>query len=179
MTTANQALVLHTKLLVAEYGWKRVLAALAQAENVELETIEQEVGTIRERRSSSRRRLKKLPELLQKAEIDLKIFPLVERIAYAYENKRYLSELWRVRRFLESNGIDGSKVRSRMAAIPLVIQVLGNLCEKELNEIIEDNLNRSKKGDLGIIADQILGSPGDRPKSVNEPTAETSDPEIS
>ena len=42
MKAVNQALTLRTKLLVAEYGRKRVIAALAQIEDVEFETIERE-----------------------------------------------------------------------------------------------------------------------------------------
>ena len=156
MTAVNQALALRTKLLVAEYGRKRVIAALAEAEDVEFETIEREVDAVRERRSNRHRRPKALPELLEEAEIDSQTFSLVRRIACAYENKRYLPELWRVRRFLESHGVDASKVRTRTAALPLVIKALGGLRESELTEI-ETGLSGSVRGDLRIIADQILG----------------------
>ncbi len=165
MTMVNQALALRTKLLVAEYGRKRVIAALAQAENVEFETIEREVDTVRKRMSNSRRGTRKLPELLQEAEIDARTFPLVERIARAYENKRYLPDLSRVRRFLKSHGVDASKVQTRATALPLIVKVLGGLCERDLTEI-ENDLNRSATGDLGIIADQILGHSGNEPRAA-------------
>ena len=156
MTMANQALTLRTKLLVAEYGRKRVIAALAQVEDVEYETIKREVEAVRERKSSRPRRQKTLPELLKEAEIDSRKFSLVERIACAYENKRYLPELWRVRKFLESHGIDASRIRTRTAALPLVIKVLGGSSEGELTEIVA-RLGGSVRGDLRIITDQILG----------------------
>ena len=156
MTIVNQALTLRTKLLVAEYGRKRVIAALAQVEDVEFESIEREVDAVRERRSSRQRRPKALPELLKETKIDSQTFSLVERIACAYENKRYLPELWRVRRFLESHGVDASKVRTRTAALPAFIKALGGLPERELTEIAA-GLSGSVRGDLRIIADQILG----------------------
>ena len=156
MTVVNQALTLRTKLLVAEYGRKRVIAALAQVEDAEFETIEREVEAVKERRASRHRRPKTLPELLKEAKIDSERFSLVERIACAYENKRYLPELWRVRRFLESHGVDGSNVRTRTAGLPLIVKVLGALSENELNEML-GGLGASTKGDLKIITDQILG----------------------
>ena len=156
MTLVNQALALRTKLLVAEYGRKRVIAALADAVDVDLETIEREVDAVRERRPSRRRRRKSIQELLKEGRIKTETFAVVERIACAYENKRYLPDLWRVRRFLESRGIDASKVRTRTAALPLVIGVLGGLRQSELAEI-ETGLSGSARGDLRIITDQILG----------------------
>ena len=165
MTAVNQALTLRTKLLVAEYGRKRVIAALAQAEDVEIETIEREVDAVRERRASRQRRPKTLPELMKEAKIDSERFSLVERIACAYENKRYLPELWRVRRFLESHGVDGSNVRTRTAALPLVVKVLGDLSESELSEMLARQ-SESVKGDLKIIADQILGPSKDESRTV-------------
>ena len=156
MTVINQALTLRTKLLVAEYGRKQVIAALAQVEDVEFETIEREVEAVRERRSSRHRRPKALPDLLKEAQVDSQTYSLVERIACAYENKRYLAELWRVRRFLESHGEDASRVRTRTAALPVVIKVLGGLSESELSEITA-GLSGPVRGDLRIIADQILG----------------------
>lgn len=167
MTVVNQALALRTKLLVAEYGRKRVIAALAEAEDAEFETIEREVDAVRERRSNRHRRPKALPELLKEAKIDSATFSLVERIARAYANKRYLPELWRVRRFLESHGVDASKVRTRTVALPMVIRALGGLRESELTEI-ETGLSGSARGDLRIIADQILGPSRDASRSAKE-----------
>ena len=176
MTAVNQALTLRTKLLIAEYGRKRVIAALAQVEEVEFETIEREVEAVRERKASKHRRPKALPELLKEVNIDSERFSLVERIACAYENKRYLPELWRVRRFLESHGVDGSNVRTRTAGLPLVVKALGGLSEGELNEML-DGLSASTKGDLKIIADQILGPSKEQSQTVEEMARESDERE--
>lgn len=167
MTAVSQALTLRTKLLVAEYGRKRVIEALAQVEDAEFETIEREVQAVRERKSSRHVRPKELPELLRDAEISPQTFSLVERIAFAYENKRYLPELWRVRRFLQSHGVDGSKVRSRAAALPVVIKVLGGLSESEVTKIAAE-LSGPVRGDLRILADQILGRPDGKSRTAGE-----------
>ena len=156
MTTLNQTLALWTKLLVAEYGRKQVIAALARVENAEFDTIEKEIEAARKRKTSRRRRPKALGELLKEAKIDPQTFPLVKRIACAYENKRYLPELWRVKRFLESHGVAASRLRTRATALPLFIKVLGDLSVNELTEMAAES-SESARGDLGVIADQILG----------------------
>ena len=89
--------------------------------------------------------------------LDTDAHALVKAIGAAYQNKRYLGELWRVKRFLESHGVDAAKLRSRTAALPVLVGVLGDLPVTELSEIAAES-NGSARGDLGIIADQILGS---------------------
>ena len=52
--------------------------------------------------------------------------------------------------------MDASKFRSRTAASPLVIKVLGSLSESQLTGMVT-GLNEPVKGGLKILADQILG----------------------
>jgi len=132
----DQVLTLRTRLLVAEYGRNRVLAALADAESAEFEDLEREVEALRERKSSRlRRRPKTLAELLEALKLDAEAHALVEEIGRAYEHKRYRRELWRVKRFLESHGVEGDKFRSRAAALPTLVGILGEMPISELTEI--------------------------------------------
>ena len=157
----NQTLKLWTKLLVAEYGRRRVIAALAQAEDTDLKTIEREVeAAVGQRKTAKRRRQPKaLKELLEELALKPDAHSLVNEIGCAYQNKRYLSELWRVRRFLEAHGVDADKLRTRAAALPMVIGVLGETPVDKLREIAAE-AKELPRGDLAIIADQILGSDG-------------------
>ena len=164
----NQTLTLWTKLLVAEYGRRRVITALAQAEDADLETIEQEVEALGQRKTVKRRRQPKtLKELLEELKLEPEARSLVNEIGCAYQNKRYLGELWRVRRFLESNGVDADKLRSRTAALPVVIGVLGEIPLNELREIASE-VKEPSRGDLAILADQILGTDGADKSPVHE-----------
>ena len=116
----NQTLNLWTKLLVAEHGRSRVIAALAQVEDTEFDIIEREVDEFRKKKSvRRRRRTKTLTELLEGTKFDANTLGLVKKIGFAYESKRYLPELWRVRRFLESHGVAADKVRSRAAGVTI------------------------------------------------------------
>lgn len=157
---ANQTLTLWAKLLVAEYGLNRVIAALAQAEDTQFEEIEHEVEALRKRKSTKRRRRPKtLGELMKEANLDTDVHALVNEIGCAYQNKRYLPELWAVKRFLASHGVEAGNLRSRSAALPMVIGILRERSVNELMEIAAASKRRTK-GDLGIIAEQILGDEG-------------------
>ena len=176
MTVMSRTLTLRTKLLVAEYGRKQVVAALAQVEHVELDTIEREIDGVRGKTRNRRHsRPKSLEELLKEAKFDPQTLSLVKRIACAYENKRYLPELWRVRKFLESHGVNASGLRSRTTALPLVVEVLGNLSVNELTGMAAES-SESARGDLGILTDHILGSSKDESRTV-EGTARPSEHE--
>ena len=163
----NRALTLRAKLLVAEYGRERVIAALSEIEGVEFDAIEQELDAHKERRAARRpRRPKTLTELLEESRLDPQRLALVRQIGCAYENKRYLPELWRVRRFLESRGVATGNLRSRAAALPLVVEVLNHLPLDELTDVLTE-AHGTAKGNLGILADQILGPARNNPRSAD------------
>lgn len=153
----SQPVMLWIKLLLAQHGRRSVIAALAEAEDSDFDTIEREVDSLRERRAAKRRPRRDLDELLEDLRLDPECYALVKRIGCAYLSKRYLSELWRVRRFLETHGVDSAKIRSRTAALPLVLDVLGGLPIAGLRELAAES-EGTGKGDLRIIADQILGT---------------------
>jgi len=158
MTNASETLTLRTKLLIAEYGRKKVIAALAKVEGVEYEVIDREIDMAKTRKPNVRRRKKTLANLLEEANIDQQTYELVEQVALAYQNKHYLPQLCKVRMFLESYGVDANKFRTRISALPKFIEVLGSLDEEQLADLA-NSLNKSTEhGDLRTIADAILRS---------------------
>ena len=169
MNAGNRSVELRTKLLVAEHGRTSVIAALAAVEDVEYDVIEREIDEYRTRQRAPRRRPRKtLADLLRDSMLEPERLALVRRVGCEYENKRYLPELWRVRRFLESKGVDAGGLRSRAAALPRVIDVLGRLPLEELRDLAAGSTD-SSGGDLGIIANQILGSATAHPKASSAP----------
>lgn len=167
-------LSLEARLLIARYGRQRVLETLATISEVDLTELQREMQEYEDKSKHKKptRRKRSVGDLLKKAHVNEKTRPLVEKLAYAYESKEFLPELKKVKRFLESQGITADKLRSRTAALPKVIDVLShqpNASLEKLNAELESN----DKGDLEIIADQILGqctSPGNhRVPSIAEP----------
>ncbi|MCZ0945690.1 MAG: hypothetical protein OXJ53_21760 [Gammaproteobacteria bacterium] len=152
----NRYLDLRTRMLVTEFGKKRVLEALATIEGVDLHTVERELAACQERKRTSKvRRRKSVPELLDQARVRADIRPALERVALAYESRQFLPDLSKVRNFLGERGVDPSKLRSRADALPKVIGVLARESADSLECLLASS--RNDRGDLGILADHILG----------------------
>ena len=151
-------LSIEARLLVARYGRRRVLETLATISSVDLAVIQREMEAYEAKGKNKKptRRKSSVEELLKKAHLNEETRPLVEKMAYAYESKEFLPKLQKVRRFLESEGVAADKLRSRASALPKVIDVLAHQSNDDLNKLVAES-ETNDRGDLGIIADQILG----------------------
>ena len=159
----NQILNLQIQLLLAQYGRKQVLEVLAAVDGFDLAHIQRELQSARARLEAKARkrrntRRKSAQELVETANLNSDVKPLIEQIALAYEGRELLSELWRVREFLESEGVDASKLRSRADALPKLIAVLANHPREKLEEVIAIWQERGDRNDLALLTDAILGS---------------------
>ena len=157
----NQELRMQVLLWVAFYGRKQVLEELACVEDVDIAVVERELQSIRRNvkakvaRKRTTRRRKTARELVQDAAPSDSIRSLVERLAFAYEGKGFLPDLWRVKQFLESQEVAASKIRSRADALPKVVRVLSRLPCDELERLTAQL--QSGRNDLSVLTDQILG----------------------
>ena len=79
----------------------------------------------------------------------------VGKTTVAYEDRQFLPGLREVKRFLESQRTSAAKFRSSADALPAVIKVLVQAEPDELATL--DERKRTRGGDPGIIANQILG----------------------
>lgn len=84
---------------------------------------------------------------------------MIERIAVAYEAREILPEPWRVKDFLRSEGLDPRRVRSRADALPKFVSVLANKPRERLETLFGLWRRHAQVGDLGMLADAILGTP--------------------
>ena len=89
--------------------------------------------------------------------MDPDIRPVMEQIALAYEAREILPEPWRVKDFLESEGIDRAKVRSRAEALPKVVAVLAGKAPARLETLLRRWPKHAQQGDLAMMAEAILG----------------------
>lgn len=147
--------------LLARYGRKQVLEALANAEATEAPK-RRTAGTARTLPKNSpagrARRPRKTPlEVVEAARVAPEVRPVIERIALAYEAKEILPEPWRVKHFLAREGLDPDKVRSRADALPKVVEVLANKPRERLEILLEGWRKHAEIGDLGMLAEAILG----------------------
>ena len=99
---------------------------------------------------------KSIDEMVRQANPRPAARDLVEKLAHAYKTRDFLPEYRDVRRFLESRRISVSRFRSRADAFPTLLRVLTQYNPEELTTL--DERRTAAGSDLGIIADQILGS---------------------
>lgn len=156
----NQTLLeLELRLLIARYGKAKVAKVLSGIGNTDLPAIKAGIEKYEDgaKRSKAQRRTEKIIEEIVREvnPVNPEIAQLLEQLARAYENKEFLPELRKVKKFLEYRDIPTLKIRSRRDALPFVLQALASCSIDELREFNETK--RSSRSDLGIITDQILG----------------------
>ena len=159
----NATLNQQVRRLLVRYGRKQVLEALANFNDLELP----QRGPVAARRSRPKnpparrtKRPRKGPlEVVEAAQVDPEVRPVIERIALAYEAREILPEPWRVKDFLESEGLDRDRVRSRADALPKVVAVLARKPRERLENLFGLWRRHAQVGDLGMLADVILGPP--------------------
>lgn len=163
-------LSLRVRLLVAFNGRQRVLEALASTENVDVASIERDLEQVRKNARAKTAPTRELPrkrksayDLVCAAALSESVRPIVEKLALAYEAKEFLPDLWRVRRFLESHGVEASRARSRGDALPKVVRALSQLPPDELQQLAAQS--KDTRGDLSILTDHIMGPMQDRRSS--------------
>lgn len=170
---AVQALNIQLAALVAVHGIQRVQKVLASIDDERVARVD-EIGIDKDEREAPpadakrRRRKKSVEEFIREANVDSSIRPLVEEIGSAYEQGVFLPDLWRVRKFLESEGVEATKLRSRNAALRKVIDVLARQPHDRLQDLLVES--KSGRGELAILTDQILGGPASGAKAA-EPGA--------
>lgn len=159
MNQDKDLLGLELRLLIARHGKARINEALSSMEDVDLATLDADVkaykGRTRKNRARPRPR-KSIDEMIQETNPkNPDAEHLVRKLALAYEDRRFLPELREVKRFLESRRTSAAKFRSRADALPAVIKALAQTESDELAML--DERKGTRGGDLGIIANQILG----------------------
>jgi hypothetical protein len=152
---------LEVRFLIARHGRDRLLEAIADVGHVDVAEVASALEAFESRNARARdkgpRRRKPVDAdaLIERLGLDPERDALVRQLVRAFEGGEFMPQLSEVRRFLASAGIDAN-VRSRRDALPQVIQALGNSSIGHLRDLAARS-EEPRRGDLGLIADQILG----------------------
>lgn len=174
--SVNVLLDLELRVLVARHGHKRVSETLSRIGEVDPSALVSVAAALdAENKEPARKKSPRTVKSVDKLICDLDpvapaVRELLGKLGHAYEAKTFLPSLRQVRSFLESKGESGSRLRSRRDALPAVLRALWRLPVEELRLIDMERLDT--RSDLGIIADQILGTPAGKP--ANNATASAS-----
>ncbi len=159
----NAFLNRQVRLLVARYGREQVMEALSNAGETEPQQ-RRTTAAARSRPKNPPARRPKRPrksplEIVEAAQMDPEVRPVIERIAVAYEAREILPEPWRVKDLLRSEGLDPRRVRSRADALPKVVAVLAKKAPERLEILLSLWRKHAEQGDLAMFAEAILGPP--------------------
>ena len=159
----SAALSRQVRRLLVRYGRKQVSEALANIEDLELPQRRPAAASRSRPKNPPIRRAqrpRKSPlEVVESAQVDPEVRPVIERIAVAYEAREILPEPWRVKDFLAREGLDPDRVRSRADALPKVVAVLAKKPRERLEHLFGLWRRHAEVGELGVLADVILGPP--------------------
>ncbi|MBI4025456.1 MAG: hypothetical protein HY360_10785 [Verrucomicrobia bacterium] len=150
------------RFLLAKYGRRKVLEALARARDTTVEQLEQELRKWETARPAKKPRqgpsVEDRLETLRTCE-SAKL-PLVRELGHLYEARLFLPSLRDAEDFLARNGEVQHPPKSRKEALPLVLNVLSALAEFQLKELLADCKRSSSESDYVLLARQIMGKEG-------------------
>ncbi len=160
----DQLLPFEIRLLILRYGCRKVLEAMATVGDQSLEDLERQLVALEARiRSRVKRTPKPAQELIAAASKGQRETErLLSAVINRYQNRTFLPQLRDVERFLNHRGVAHTRLKSRVAALPKIIDGLSRLSQEQLKALAED-IGTEGQSDFALLAHQIMGGQkGDR-----------------
>lgn len=159
MMTTNDFLKLQLRLLVAQFGRKSVLDALAGLSDASPEQLQAEIARLdAAKRAKSAKREKSPDELLASLPpMTEEIRNLVMQVARLYQSKLFLPNLRDAEEFLRRRGAASRKFKSRATALGAVLKALSVMPATELGSLVTQNMTADAQSDYAILANQLMG----------------------
>jgi hypothetical protein len=147
------------RLLVAQFGRRAVLDALASASDATPEQIQDEIAKLGvTRRAKSTKREKSLDELLAALPpTGGHARELIAQLGRMFEAKRFLPNLRDALEFLRRRGGPDRKFKSRKEVLGSVLKSLSEMPESELESLVAHSINTGGKSDYAVLANQLMG----------------------
>jgi len=162
----DQFLEIDVRLLVLRYGRQRVLNTIARLTDQTFEELEQHLQTVEQKPKAAQTNASK-PALVEIVASECRERPDIAEslrtIALDFENRTFLPELRDVKRLFDRIGVPSSKLKSRIAAGPLLIRTLSKLSREELLRLAQ----RDKvpgESDYSLLSRAIMGTAGAKPR---------------
>lgn len=146
--------------MLARYGVRQVLEALAKARKQTPEEIERELARLETRRAERRSKPDKAPEsLLARLPVkDPEQASLIKELIGFYQEKRFLPSLRAAEEFVAHRTGRHSKFKSRKAAQPALVRALAGIPSEGLRTLRNDCTYAQTSGDYELLAGAIMGA---------------------
>lgn len=153
----EQLLEYEIVLLLAKYGEKRVVSAMAKKIGLSVEELERKLSDLREiKPRSSLRTPRDIPQLVESIAVHTpEKAPMLTTLGARFQNKTFLPELKDVKRFFDSHSKSFGKLTSRDKAAPELFRFLSSLDDSELISLCELE-ETDGSSSLGLISDAIM-----------------------
>lgn len=154
---SEQFLDYEIALLLAKYGEKRLLTALAGKLGLSPEELHCKLNGLKEvkPRVSARKRVD-ASRIVETIAAEQPEKASVLRLLFSrFQNKTFLPELKDVKRFFDRHGHALGSVKSRAEVAPRLFKLLGTLATSELKTLCEGG-ERKEYSSLGLISDEIM-----------------------
>jgi hypothetical protein len=147
------------RLLIAQFGRRAVLEALADATDATPEQIHDEIAKLEiTRRTKSSKRDKPLDELLASLPAaSTRAKELLAQLGRLFEAKQFLPNLRDAAEFLRRGGSPERKYKNRKEVLAPVLKRLSEMPESELESLVAHSTNTSGKSDYAVLANQLMG----------------------
>jgi hypothetical protein len=151
---------LEVRFLLARYGLRPVLDALAKVRKQTPEEVEAELERLETAKAERKGKPQKTPEKL------LARFPtqsseqasLIRELVGLYEQKRFLPNLRIAEDFVARRTGQHPKFKSRKAALPALLEVIAAIPSEELRGVREEWVFAPASGDFELLARAIIGT---------------------
>jgi hypothetical protein len=145
--------------LIAQFGRKAVLEALADATDTTAEQIQGEIVKLETtRRVKSSKREKPLDELLESlSPKSPSAREMLVQLGRMFEAKMFLPNLRDAEDFFRRSGASNRKFKSRKEAFAPVLKRLSEMPESELALLVAHSTNTTGNSDFAVLANQLMG----------------------
>jgi len=151
---------LEVRFLLARYGLRPVLDALAKVRKQTPEEVEAELERLETAKAERKRKAENTPvKLLARLPTQSsEQVNLVRELVGLYEQKRFLPNLRMAEDFVAQRTGRPRKFKSRRAALPALLGVIATLPPEDLRKVREECEFTSAPGDYELLARAIIGT---------------------
>lgn len=155
-------LKVQVRLLVAQFGRRAALEALAAASEASPEQIQDAIARLEANKNAKAVRH---PKSLDEHLAALPPLPdeqreIIRSLGRLYESKQFLPNLRNAEEFLRRNGAPLKSHKSRMGALASVLNVLSSMSQPDLEGLLADATRSQGQSDYAILARQLMGKSG-------------------
>jgi len=153
---------LEVRFLLARYGVRPVLDALAKVRKQTPEEVEAELDRLETTKAERKKKAEKAPErlLARLPTQSPEQASLVRELAALYEQRRFLPNLRMAEDFVAQRTGQPRKFKSRKAALPALLGVIATIPPEDLRKVRDECAFTPASGDYELLARAILGTKG-------------------